>query len=230
MLGGGKKTKKTSQFFVSLFSLCTNPRSFTPLLLLLTSLSWTCESSCLVILINGLSCLTTVPLLRKLCEVPATRFSCAGRVSILLALTCGSCARRGSGAISHPPLPAPCAEGFLCCCGSCPGSLLETARMWRHSGKELDHGLILQQCPGMRVPEALGGEVLGCRCDVMLCSGPLCQLKALRWDEDHVSGLIPETDQCCSLKLARTVTLNGAAQVGVALCKTKQSETEKWLN
>lgn len=42
-----------------------------------------------------------------------------------------------------------------------------------------------------------------------------------------MSGLIPGADQCCSLKLARTVTVNGAAQGGVALCKTKQSETGK---
>lgn len=73
------KKKSLVNFFVSLFSLCPNPRSLIPLLLLLTSLSWTCENYYLIILINGLSCLSTVPLLRKLCEVPATRFSCAGR-------------------------------------------------------------------------------------------------------------------------------------------------------
>lgn len=123
---------------------------------------WTSENSGLIILFNGLSCPTTGPLLRKLCEVPATGFGCAGRVSVLLAPMRGSCARRGSGAISHRPLPAPCAEScFLCCCGSWLGRALQTVRMWWHSGKELDHSLILQQCPGMWVPGVLGGEALG---------------------------------------------------------------------
>lgn len=50
--------------------------------------------------------------------------------------------------------------------------------MWWHPGKELDHNLILQQCPGMLVPGE-GKCWSGC-CDVMLCSGALCQLKEMR--------------------------------------------------
>lgn len=83
---------------------------------------WSRESSCLIILFNGLYRSTIIPYSNALCEVPATRLSRAGRVSVFLAAVCSACACRGSGAISHPPLPVPHAEScFLCYRRNWPG-------------------------------------------------------------------------------------------------------------